>query len=289
MSVAAELTCRNCGHNYSATPAAKYCPECGQDTDPTPPTFREFVNHFLGNYIAVKGGFPQTLWRLISKPGALTVDYWEGRKRRYTLPLRLYLTISVIAFLIFGVLTHQSVEQAIADVKPEEFTQGNFISFGDKAKATIKDGEVKCDGLPEFVCDRLTKRFGRKEALREVVSTLPERMVRYWAYAMFALVPLYAGLLKLAYLGRKRTFGEHMVFALHLHTFWILAILLSLSHEWAAAIVTFAVPAYALLAMRRVYRGRWLPLILRAIAISFAYFVCATIAVGIVAMIALVL
>jgi predicted RNA-binding Zn-ribbon protein involved in translation (DUF1610 family) len=279
--------CRNCGFELASVPHAKYCPECGQETDPRPPTFREFVNHFFGNYIAVKGSLVQTLWRLVSRPGTLTVDYLEGRKRRYILPLRLYITVSVVAFLIFGLLASYSASQIETNTKPEELTQGNVLSFGDGAKATFKDGQVECSGLPQMLCDRLKRKFNRKEALRDLVHTVPERMVRYWAYAMFALVPLFAALMKLVHWRRTMTYGEHVVFALHLHAFWILAILLSLAHQWIATIVSFAIPIYAILAMRRVYKGRWFPTILRALAVAVVYIALAVVAVGIVAIIAL--
>jgi Protein of unknown function (DUF3667) len=287
MSGAALKSCRNCGYDLSCVTNAKYCPECGQETDPSPPTFREFVNHFFGNYIAVKGSFVQTLWRLISRPGALTVDYLEGRKRRYMLPLRLYLTVSVIAFLIFGLLANQGIVNVEANLKTEDFSRGNVLMFGDGHTAKFKDGKIECEGLPDFLCDRIKAKFSRKEALREIVHTLPERMIRYWAYAMFVLVPLFAWLMKIAYWRREMTYGEHVVFALHLHAFWILAILLAQSHDVVMTIASFAIPIYAILAMRRVYKGRWIGTLLRAPLVAIVYTVLAVVAVGIVAVIAL--
>jgi hypothetical protein len=281
--------CRNCGHDLSSLLEAKFCPACGQETDTSPPTLREFINHFFGNYIAVKGGFPQTLWRLISRPGALTVDYLQGRKRRYMLPFRLYLTISVISFLAFGLLTAYGMRQMETKLTPDDFASGNVISFGDNAKATFEDGKIKCNGLPDVLCDRIKAKFSTKESLRNLAMTLPERMIRYWAYAMFALVPTFAGLLKLVYVRRRMTYGSHVVFALHLHAFWLLAILVSFAHEWVNVITSFAIPIYAVLAMRHVYGGGWMKTLLKAAFLSLAYVVVATIAVGVVAAIALLI
>ena len=36
------------------------------------------------------------------RPGELTREYLQGRKRRYVLPLRLYLSISLVFFLVVG-------------------------------------------------------------------------------------------------------------------------------------------------------------------------------------------
>jgi hypothetical protein len=311
--------CRNCGHDLSSLLEAKFCPACGQETDTSPPTLREFINHFFGNYIAVKGGFPQTLWRLISRPGALTKDYLEGRKRRYMLPFRLYLTISVISFLVFGILVSQgtrdsvikvdvdaetksenaatadasdapkSASKRLKDVELKDIGTGRFSFVGDENYIEFKNGEISCHKVPAWLCDRAKTKFGSSEAFRNLMGTLPERIIRYWAYAMFALVPLFAALLKFVYVRRRMTYGSHVVFALHLHAFWLLAILFSFAHEWATAIATFAVPIYAVLAMRHVYGGGWMKTLLKAAFVSLAYVVVATIAVGVVAAIALLI
>ena len=95
MSTPAVPACRNCG----APAGGKYCPECGQDTAPHPPTAREFLHEFAAHYVAIEGSLWITLRKLLV-PGALTLDYFAGRKRRYVHPLRLYLTASVVFFLV---------------------------------------------------------------------------------------------------------------------------------------------------------------------------------------------
>jgi hypothetical protein len=312
------LRCRNCDFDLSTVAHAKFCPECGQETSLAPPTLREFVNHFFGNYIAVKGGFVQTLWRLITRPGALTVDYLQGRKRRYMLPFRLYLTISVISFLVFGLLASQGMRNTVVndgDVKAaasvagavpdavgkdiardveklkgvdlRDVKKGRIFSFGDNSYIEFDAGNVTCHNVPNWACSRAKTKFGSTEAFRNLIETLPERIIRYWAYAMFALVPIYAALIKLVYVRRRMTYGSHVVFALHLHAFWLLAILFSFAHEWATAIATFAVPIYAVLALRRVYGGGWIKTLLKASMVSLLYFFVAAIGVGVVAIVAL--
>lgn len=283
--------CRNCGYDLGVIVDAKYCPACGQETSTQPPTFREFIQHFFGNYVAVKGSFLQTLWRLLSRPGALTKDYLEGRKRAYMLPLRLYLTISVISFLVFGILAGQGMQGVVKNetkIDPAAFESGNVIAFGDNNKITFDKGKIQCHNVPDWICTRAKQKFGSAEAFKHLIETLPERMIRYWAYAMFVLVPLFAAFLKLVYVRRRMTYGSHIVFALHLHTFWLLAIVASLAHQAVLAIMSFAIPLYAIVAMQRVYGGGWFKTIVKAILVSFLYGLAATIAVGFVAIIALI-
>ncbi len=282
------LICRNCG----AHAAGKYCPDCGQETDPSPPSVREFINHFLGNYIAVKGSFVQTLWRLVSKPGQLTVDYLAGRKRQYILPLRLYLTISVIVLLSVSLAVNSAMsadEMVKIDAKD---MQGNFISLGDFATIKLDKGTVKCEGaVPESICQRARERYGASpETIKSFVRTLPERMVKYLGYSLFVLMPLFALLMKFVYLNRHLTYGEHIVFALHLHTLWLLILLAAViaPNGWGGLAV-LAAPIYALLAMRRVYGGRWWITLLRASAVTAMYLVALLIALTIDALVALLL
>jgi hypothetical protein len=106
---------------------------------------------------------------------------------------------------------------------------------------------------------------------------------------MFFLVPVFALLLKIFYVNRRYVYGEHLVFALHLHAFWLLAVAVAvgLPYELITLAATLAVPTYAILAMRRTYVDGWGSVLLRAFAISLIYLIVAMIAVGVVAVVAL--
>jgi hypothetical protein len=97
---------------------------------------------------------------------------------------------------------------------------------------------------------------------------------------MFVLVPAFAALLKLVYLGgrrrhpgRPRLYSEHMVLAAHNHAFLFFAIAAAVAAPWgalrAAAIVWIGL--YPLLSMRRVYGGSWLGILARASVLATAY------------------
>ena len=62
------------------------------------------------------------------------------------------------------------------------------------------------------------------------------------------------------------------MFALHLHTFWFLALALAVPGLSALkGMAMLAVPIYGWLALRRVYGGRWWARLLRASVISLLY------------------
>jgi len=105
---------------------------------------------------------------------------------------------------------------------------------------------------------------------------------------MFVLLPLFAALLKLLYWPRRMRYTEHLVFALHLHAFWFLAIgLLITQVDALATLALVAAPVYGLLALRRVYGGRWWPLLLRTAFLALTYAIAIGLALALLALWAL--
>ncbi len=90
--------CANCASPFDG-PAPRFCPHCGQETTLHPPSVGEFLHEFVGHYVAVEGALWKTLGLLLLRPGRLTTEYFAGRRRRYVLPLRLYLSASFLFFL----------------------------------------------------------------------------------------------------------------------------------------------------------------------------------------------
>eukprot|EP01031_Cornospumella_fuschlensis_P009427 gene9428-11575_t len=95
--------CRNC-HFTLAAPRPVFCGHCGQETDLHPPSVREMFTEYLGHYVAFDGPLWRTLWALICLPGHLTNAYFHGRRRRYVLPLRVYLSASFVFFIGWALL-----------------------------------------------------------------------------------------------------------------------------------------------------------------------------------------
>ncbi len=278
----ANSACLNCGNAFGAL-RAKYCPACGQETNVRPPTLGEFAQQFGGSIIAAEGALWRTLALLFSKPGQLTLEYLAGRRRHYVLPLRLYLTISVIAFIVLSLNTALNVAKAPAPVHDPTEDVNFTIGIG-ASRVGLRHGEFFCEHLPAWTCDRLQRRFDLdpKTVSREFEDA-SQRFVRHWGSAMFALVPLFAMWVKLAWLNRRLRYTEHLVFALHLHSFWFAAIaLMQVLPGALGAIPLLAMPVYALLATQRVYGGRWWATLARNAAVATAYIVSLLLALGVV-------
>jgi Protein of unknown function (DUF3667) len=264
--------CLNC-RTPLAEPRPKFCGQCGQETHLRPPTLGHFVQQFSGAYFSTEGALWRTLALLLTRPGELTRRYLAGQRKRYVLPLRLYLTISVIVLLLLRLTANFNIDsdnKAIDIKSPGEFT----IDAG-VARAGIKAGTFYCEGFPASVCKRLQRRMDLdpKNLAREA-QAYGDRLVANAGAALFALLPFFALWQKLAYWGRRMFYTEHLVFALHLHAFWFIALSLVVAPwPWLSSIAALSVPLYALLSAKRVYGGRWWPLLLRAALVSFLYLI----------------
>jgi Protein of unknown function (DUF3667) len=263
--------CLNC--SFELTPRRlNFCPLCGQETNIQPPTLREMAQHFAGNYIAAEGALWRTLKLLVLKPGELTREYLAGRRKHYVLPLRLYLTLSLVVLLLLqavAVVDLGDIEARTAEGKP---IRSLVIHFG-IGSAGMKEGQYFCQGLPGWLCQRVEQRLGTESrALARRMNASGERLLRNLGGAMFVLLPAFAAILAAVWHRRRLRYTEHLVFALHLHAFWFLMLALVLPGvEWLSLLAGLAVPVYAVLAMRQVYGGRWWLLLPRALAAGLLY------------------
>jgi Protein of unknown function (DUF3667) len=288
------LQCPNCGESLADLPRARrFCPACGQETHVKPPTLGEFLQQFGGAYLSTEGALWRTLKLLLLKPGELTRRYLDGQRKHYVLPLRLYLTISLLVLLAMRMAGTMGGTVKVNITPPAQAEQGaearslNLAMFG--GRAGVKDGKFFCHDLPGWMCQRLQRRidFDPKE-MGQQFEALKERFLGNLGGAMFVLLPSFALWLKLVYFNRRMRYTEHLVFALHVHAFWFLALALTLPDlAWLSVPAFIAVPWYTMLAMRRVYGGRRWPRFLRAGLVTLLYLVTLAVALGGVGMVTL--
>src|SRR5688500_1773673 len=88
--------CLNCG----APLEGKFCGACGQRDIPPYPSVRELANDAIAEFSGWDGRLAATLRSLVQRPGFLTREFLAGRRARYISPVRIYLTASVLYFLI---------------------------------------------------------------------------------------------------------------------------------------------------------------------------------------------
>jgi len=290
-TTAAAPVCLNCG-SALGDPRPSFCPACGQETRLRPPTLREFAQQLGGAYFSTEGALWRTLKVLLLQPGELTRQYLAGRRKHYVLPLRLYLTISVIALLGLRLDPHGDVRidaTGVADAAARTPASFVIVDAG-RWRAGLDQGRFYCESLPPWLCQRLQHRIGLgPQEIADEVASFSDRFVGRLGGAMFVLLPTFALWLALVYRNRRMRYTEHLVFALHVHAFWFFALLWTLpGWIWLSTPALLVMPWYTLAAMRRVYGGRLWPRLLRAAVVATLYLVVIGIALGALAVWSLV-
>ena len=283
--------CLNCGESFGelGEHRRRFCPECGQEATVRAPTMGEFAQQFGGAYLAAEGALWRSLKLLLLKPGALTAQYLAGRRKHYVLPLRLYLTISLLVLLLVRVVGSGPVQIKAGDPAKIAKENRNIVIDVGGGRAGIRDGVYFCDDLPGWACKRIQRRIDTDPTkMLEEVESLKDRFLANLGPAMFVLLPSFALWLKLAYRNRRLRYTEHLVFALHVHAFWFVALLFTLP-GWGllTGIALLTVPIYTLMAMKRVYGGRPWPRLLRAGLVSALYGTTLILALAAVAVVSL--
>lgn len=93
-----EKDCLNCGHYVEE----KFCPNCGQEnTEPRKP-FHYLFTHFFEDLTHYDGQFWGTIKNLLFKPGKLTNTYLEGKRQMFVPPVKLYIFVSFVTFLLIA-------------------------------------------------------------------------------------------------------------------------------------------------------------------------------------------
>jgi hypothetical protein len=137
------------------------------------------------------------------------------------------------------------------------------------------------------------RRLGTMEP-REAAETLLGTFFNYVPTMMFILLPVFAAVLKLLYIRRRRYYAEHFVFLLHVHSFvFLLATVMLLLRRWVAGWLELALSAwilvYILLAMKRVYGQGWLKTFVKYWTLGWMYFWILSISIPIAIVAALLL
>jgi len=189
----------------------------------------------------------------------------------------------------------QRVAEAKANGAPPPIDKSeNSNDFDIDGKAwDAQKNPLRVSWLPAFANDRLNGAIGRiKDNLPRIRKDPKPFLLGAFgmlAQVLFVLMPLFALLLKIFYIFKRRLYMEHLIVALHSHAFVFLSMLLltlvGLARGWASEaapalapllrlvmIVMFCwLPVYLFLMQKKVYRQGWFFTTLKFGAIGICY------------------
>src|SRR5687767_5911894 len=214
--------------------------------------------------------------RGLTRPGFLTHEYLSGRRAHYLPPVRVYLIVSVIYFVI-------------AASVPEQVSQTGSISGpgGMRIGVTETDGDgmLSAEDRAKMLAEVDTAPWYLRPMIRAVAedpSAFRMRMFTIMPRVFFALLPIFAGVVALFY--RQRHFPTALVFAVHLHAFAFIIFAIAEMAKFTrnehladrvSGVMAVLFAIYALKAFRAMFGGSWPMTIAKAIGIGFLYLIAA--------------
>lgn len=305
--------CGNCG-----TPLhGKYCYECGQPIQGLVRHFGSVMGDVMDSVLNIDARIVHTLLPLYFRPGKLTLDYFAGRRARYVTPFRLVFFLAIVAFLAIQLLlrigtTHFVMYQtspaastsastaSAAATQDRHFADGN-ITFSDKVVWNRETKPLHLAGWPGFANDWLNDSIenarsnlhhlnsGNVVEQKTTGMRLTNGLLAVAPQVLFVLLPVFALMLKLFYVFKRRMYMEHLIVAMHSHAFIMLSLLVLVTVDLLRSAIAPHVPllgsllgllraaawvwmlVYLLIMQKRVYRQGWFMTTLKYCVIGLFY------------------
>jgi len=228
-----DSTCQNCGYTVDRN----FCSECGQKNTETRQSFAHLFGHFVEDLTHYDTAFWKTIKYLLLRPGRLTKEYLAGYRMKFVPPVKLYIFISFVAFLLMGILPgtsmiHEKKESETYFVANDEGIQGDTLR-----EMTIDIAGNTYRSVKEL--DSLQNIEGKKVSkvgyyfVKSVLKAKEEGMTQAQIWqgfihtlpkVLFIYMPIFAFWLWLFH-GKKRWyFFDHGIFTLHYFSFLLLSI-----------------------------------------------------------------
>lgn len=311
--------CQNCG----AELRGPFCHVCGQ---PEKTPVRDLVSLSTDAFdylFDVDSRLYKTLRDLFFRPGKLTQAYLTGQRMSFVRPMRIYLAMSALLFVVVSYTTDMQVNvdpkgdiniaggvdaRPPADSAPEQPAAVGAVPtapapppapsaadptqpapdtpasprkpieltfFGDKPWNRTENPLV-FPNLPDWVNDRINDYIGQIKTNLDLARSDPKRLghsfLRVLPQSLFVLLPIFALLLKCVLVFKRRLYMEHLMVAVHSHTFAYLGIVIAVglskvAENWPAGwtnpwyflmgLSIAWLPLNLFLTQKRVYRQGW--------------------------------
>ncbi len=206
----------------------------------------------------------------------------------------------------------QRADDRLAYLKAREAARAKGEKPPPDPNAKDEEGQIQFDGkpwdpsahpikvswLPEFANAELNDMAGRAKenviAAKKDPRRLIEAVFSRLPWTLGILMPLFAVLLKVVYIFKRRLYMEHLMVALHSHAFIFMSLLLlallALLRKWAVAsapglewvisllrdAVWIWLPIYLFLMQKRVYRQGWIMTTIKYSIVGICYTIIIT-------------
>lgn len=283
--------CPNCGYTFEDV--NNYCPNCGQENHDLNVPVKHLIWEFLEGTIHYDTKAWRTIKYLLFRPGLLTEKFNIGQRASYVPPFRLYVFVSIVFFFVMALSTGtpgeipdgETVGVAVPGVHVKDpltdsvlYSNESAVISTEAQAVAASDSAIQAIENPTF-----------KTAMTRLVSfskdgeQAKQKLLKNTSFMMFILMPFFAYLLYLFYYKQRRNYVEHLMFSVHLHTFFFVIIIIATSlglvfsgldlEGWVVALML----VYLFFALRQVYKQSYGQTLLKLIPLSFLY--CLTLSI----------
>ena len=265
--------CLNCGTALTGP----YCSACGQHDLDFHQSFGHVVHEALENLFHFDAKLFRNILTLLFRPGRLSAEFNAGRRAAQMPPFRLYLFISVLFFFVSFLDTHDVFNsppsaEAVTDRKPsaEPGKPGKQVLH-----LKVNDVE-KPNALERFLMEKGHYAMAhQKEEEEAYLHGLPKML-------LFCL-PLMALYTRFLYRRSGQVYLQHLIIAVHYHTFvylwWLVSSgwreLVGLQFPSLAGLLGFAagvwMTLYPFIMLRRLFGQSWGLTIFKTLVLTAVY------------------
>lgn len=173
-----------------------YCPACGERrVEARELTLRALAYQLFNATTSIDGRLFSSLRQLVTRPGALTVAYVNGARKRYLGPFQLFLVANVVFVAV----------QSLAGM--------NVFSSPLDSHLHIQDWRAVAGPL-------VAAKVAVAHTTVAAYAPVFDRSVALHAKSLVILMTVpFMLLLPIVFFGKRRSFGVHVVFAVHVYTF----------------------------------------------------------------------
>lgn len=153
--------CLNCGQKFLNE--ENFCPVCGQENKDQKISIIAFIEDFIASLFNFETIFFRTIPAFLFSPGKLTIEFNEGKRKKYIHPIRLYLIASLFYFFVISfVIPGDIMDRIISGSISKEFFEMN---------TTPEQKEVLRASLDTLEINRKLERKPGLENSKERVKT----------------------------------------------------------------------------------------------------------------------
>ena len=184
--------CKNCNHSFTG----KYCNRCGEkvydEKDKSVVHLFEEGLHFITHF---EGTFFNTIKKIFTRPGQLSVDYCNGKRKTYFKPLSLFLLL-VVLYLLFPVFEGLNMKV---------YYHTHHLFYG------------------KYASQRVSALLAEKQITPAELETLfHQKSEKVSKFLLLILLPITALYFWLITFRKRRYFFDQMVFSAEINSMYLL-------------------------------------------------------------------